>query len=89
LITAKKIQELEFSENRGGGGRSENPCTIAIIRLGDLAGASSPELNRSGYKLVRKDRIIPLPGIYDLEPFSGPEEPLNIPIELYQMEPII
>jgi hypothetical protein len=89
LITAKKIQELEFSENRGGGGRLENPCTIAIIRLGDLAGASSPELNRSGYKLVRKDRIIPLPGIYDLEPFSGPEEPLNIPIELYQMEPII
>jgi hypothetical protein len=89
LITAKKIQELELSDNRSGGDPSENPYTIAIIRVGDLAGASSPELNRSGYKLVEKERMIPLPGIYDLEPFSGPEEPLDLPIELYQMEPII
>lgn len=88
MITTKKMINLQLSEDGGKGVQPENPCTIAIIRIGDLAGASAQELNFE-IKLDRRDRMIPLPDLFDLEPFSGPEAHLDIEMELYQMEPHI
>ncbi|MEM2894139.1 MAG: hypothetical protein QW638_03730 [Candidatus Bathyarchaeia archaeon] len=84
MITAKKMINLHLSEDGGEGVQPENPCTVAIIRIGDLAGASAQDL-----KFDHRVRAIPLPDLYDLEPFSGPEEPIRLEIELYQMEPPI
>ncbi len=88
MITAKKIINLQLSEDRCEGVQLENPCTIAIIRVGDLAGASAQDLK---FEIIpdRGGRIISLPDLYDLEPLSGPEAPLHLEIELYQMEPPI
>lgn len=89
MITVKKILNLELSEDDGGRDQPENPCTITIIRVGDLAGSSAQELRGSDLKPEDKHHVIPLPDLYDLEPFARPEEPLDLEIELYQMEPSI
>lgn len=87
MVIDKKMINLQLSEDVREGVQPENPCSIAIIRVGDLAGASIQDLKFE--KLGRRERMIPLPGLYDLEPFSGPEAPLHLGIELYQMEPPI
>lgn len=76
---------LQLSEDESEGVQPENPCTVSIIRVGDLAGTSAQDL-KFEIKLDRRDRMIPLPDLYDMEPFSGPEAPLHLEIELYQME---
>lgn len=84
MITAKRVLDLKLSE--GGKDQLENPCTITIIRVGDLAGSLTPELNGARSE---KYQLISFPELYNLEPFARSEEPLELEIGLYQMEPTI